>query len=189
MNVVGISGSLRTGSYNTAALRQALRFASEEGAEVREVSLKGLDVPMYDEDLAASPTEDIRALRQTFAEADAVIIASPEFNYSVPGGLKNVLDWLSRPRTILSGKIGVILGASGGPFGTIRMQPHLRTILAGLDVLVLPQPQVFIRNAREAFHPDGTFVDRKLEEQVRLLVQKSLAVAEAVRVRESAVPA
>lgn len=181
MNVVGISGSLRTGSSNTAALRQALRFAIEEGATVQEVNLKGLTIPAYDEDTAASPTDDVIKLRNTVAGADLVVIASPEYNYSVPGGLKNAIDWLSKPRNVLGGKVAAIMGASVGPFGTIRMQPHLRAILAALDVLVLPQPQVFIRNAREAFNPDGTFTDKKLENQVRLLIQRSMMLAEVVQ--------
>ncbi len=181
MHVVGISGSLRTGSYNTAALRQALRFAAEEGATVQEVNLKKMNIPMYDEDTAGFPTEDVIIMRNALSSADLIIIASPEYNYSVPGGLKNAIDWLSKPRSVLGGKVAAIMGASGGPFGTIRMQPHLRTILTALDVLVLPQPQVFIRNAREAFNQDHTFTDKKLESQVRLLVRKSMTLAEAVQ--------
>lgn len=181
MKVIGISGSLRTGSYNTAALRQALRFAAEAGAAVEEVNLKGLNIPAYDEDTAGSPTEDVLRLRSTMAGADLIVIASPEFNYSVPGGLKNAIDWLSKPRSVLSGKVAAIMGASGGPFGTIRMQPHLRAILSALNVLVLPQPQVFIRNARDAFNPDGTFADKKLEDQVRNLIHNSMTLTEAVR--------
>jgi len=181
MNVVGLSGSLRAGSYNTATLRQALVFAARAGATVEEMNLKGLDIPMYDEDTAASPSDDVERLRETTAGADLIVIASPEYNYSVPGGLKNLIDWISRPRSVLGGKVAAIMGASGGPFGTIRMQAHLRTILTALDVLVLPQPQVFIRNAREAFNPDGTLRDKKLEEQVRLLVHNSMTLADAVR--------
>jgi chromate reductase len=181
MHVVGISGSLRTGSYNTMALRQALRFAAEEGATVQEVNLKGLNIPMFDEDTAESPAENIVRLRNSMSSADLIIIASPEYNYSVPGGLKNAIDWLSKPRNVLGGKVAVIMGASTGSFGTIRMQPHLRTILSALDVMTLPQPQVFIRNAREAFNQDQTFADKKLESQVRLLVRKSMTLAETVQ--------
>lgn len=180
MIVTGISGSLRTGSTNTAALRQALRFAADTGAETRAITLKGLDIPMYDEDIASTPTPDVEALRSALASTDLLVIASPEYNYSVPGGLKNAIDWLSKPRNILNGKVAAIMGASGGPFGTIRMQPHLRAILTALNVFVVPQPQIFIRNAREAFTPDGDFVDPKLRDQVRLLVSKSLALAEAL---------
>jgi chromate reductase, NAD(P)H dehydrogenase (quinone) len=181
MNVVGISGSLRTGSTNTAALRQALRFAADMGAETNEVSLKGLDIPMYDEDIASSPTADVQAIRSTLASADLLIIASPEYNYSVPGGLKNAIDWVSKPRNMLGGKVAAIMGASSGPYGTIRMQPHLRAILTALNVFVVPQPQIFIRNAREAFTADGDFIDHKLRDQVRLLVRNSIALAEALK--------
>jgi chromate reductase len=187
MNVVGISGSLRRGSYNTKALRQALKFAAEEGAAIAEVNLKGMNIPMYDEDIEDLPTADVVRLRETFSSADLIVIASPEFNYSVPGGLKNVIDWLSKPRNALAGKVAAIMGASAGPYGTIRMQPHLRTILAGLNVLVLPQPQVHIRSAREAFNLDGSFVDRKVEENVRLLMRKSMALAEALALSANAV--
>lgn len=187
MNVVGISGSLRTGSFNTLALRQALRFAGEAGAAVEEIVLKGLNIPAYDEDIADRPTADVSGLRATVSGADLIIIASPEYNYSVPGGLKNVIDWLSKPRNALNGKVAAIMGASGGPFGTIRMQPHLRAILGALDVFVLPQPQVFIRNAREAFAADGTFADTKLENQVRLLVNKSMTIAGVTRQPHAAI--
>lgn len=181
MHVVGMSGSLRTGSFNTLALRQALDFAGETGASIDEVSLKGLDIPAYDEDIASSVNDDVTSFRNRIAQADMILIASPEFNYSVPGALKNAIDWLSKPRNVMSGKVAAILGASTGPFGTIRMQPHLRAILTAMDALVLPQPQIFIRNARDAFKPDGTFADPKLEAQVRLLIRKSLSLAEALR--------
>jgi chromate reductase len=181
MIVTGISGSLRAGSTNTATLRRALRFAAESGAETREITLKGLDIPMYDEDIASTPSPDVQALRSALSATDLLIIASPEYNYSVPGGLKNAIDWVSKPRNVLSGKVAAIMGASSGPFGTIRMQPHLRAILTALNVFVVPQPQVFIRNAREAFTADGDFVDPKVRDQVRLLIQNSLTLTEALK--------
>lgn len=181
MNVLGISGSLRTGSYNTLALRQTLRFAQEQGGIIKELSLKQLNLPVYDEDLASDPPDSVVALRSGIQAADLIVIATPEYNYSVPGGLKNAIDWASKPRSSFAGKVAAILGASAGPFGTIRMQPHLRMILTSLDVMLVPQPQIFIRNAGEAFAASGEFVDKKLEDQIRSLIRKSMALANALK--------
>jgi chromate reductase, NAD(P)H dehydrogenase (quinone) len=180
MTISGISGSLREGSYNALALRQALRFAAEKGNIVNEISLKTLNLPAYDEDIASQPPSGVSEFREAVRQSDVIVIASPEYNYSVPGGLKNAIDWASRQRNAFAGKVAAIMGASSGPFGTIRMQPHLRMIMTALDVLVVPQPQVFIRNARESFTPSGDFVDKKLEERVRVLIRKSLILAKAL---------
>jgi len=179
MDVVGISGSLRSGSYNTLALRLALRFAADSGASAREISLKDLDLPIYNEDLPVPPA--VPQLKDALRQADVIVIASPEYNYSIPGGLKNAIDWVSRGGNPFDRKVVAILGASNGPFGTLRLQPHLRQVMAALNAFLLPQPQVMIRNAAEAFAPDGTLVDKKLEGQLRQLVNRSLRYAKALK--------
>jgi chromate reductase len=179
MDVVGISGSLRSGSYNTLALRLALRFAAESGAREREISLKELDLPIYNEDLPVPPA--VPQLKETLRHSDLIVIASPEYNYSIPGGLKNAIDWVSRGGNPFDRKVVAILGASNGPFGTIRLQPHLRQVMEALNAFLLPQPQVMIRNAAEAFAPDGTLADKKLEGQLRQLIDRSLRYAQALK--------
>ena len=179
MNVLGISGSLRAASYNTKLLKVALRMAAEAGATTREVSLKELDLPIYNEELA-SPAA-VEELRAAIAGSDLIVIATPEYNYSIPGGLKNALDWVSRGKNPFSGKVVAIAGASGGPFGTLRMQTHLRQVMTCLNALLLPQPQVMVRNAAEAFSPEGELADKALEQQVKTLVTKSLTLASSLK--------
>ena len=185
--ILAISGSLRRHSYNKMLLHLAADFAREAGAEVEILDLKALQLPVYDEDLAAEgETESVRLLRAAFRNSDMLLIASPEYNHSIPGGLKNALDWASLDRLAFRNKTAAIFGTSTGPFGSVRMQPHLRQVLEALNVLVLPQPQVYVRNAGTAFNEDGTLVDGKSAEQLHLLVVKTLALSTALH---SAVPA
>lgn len=182
LNVLGISGSFRASSLNTILLRLALRTAADEGASTRDIDLKSLNLPIYNEDLQLQGIpEQVLVFKKAVRESDVILIASPEYNYSVPGGLKNALDWASREGNAFSGKVAAIMGASGGPYGTARMQPHLRMILTGLNVLVLPQPQVLIRFAREAFTPDGSLRDETSASNLKTLVRKTLAVAAALQ--------
>lgn len=181
MKVLGLAGSLRAESHNRKALKLALRFASEAGAVVTEFDLKANPLPFYDDDLAAQGIpESVTRLKAAYQECDVMLIASPEYNYTIPGVLKNAIDWISRPRTSMPMKVAAIFGASGGPYGTIRMQPHLRTTLTALDVIILPQPQVFIANARNAFTANGELADQKLETQLRTLVTRSIQLSQAL---------
>lgn len=182
LRVLGISGSLRKESYNRKALQIAKRFAEELGAIVEEIELKELQLPVYDEDLAAQGfPEPVQRMKAKVETADVILIASPEYNYSIPGGLKNAIDWLSRGKNSFGGKTAAIFGASNGSFGTVRMQPHLRAILTALNVMTVPQPQVFIRSAGEAFNADGSLKDQKLHDQLKLLIQKTFALAGALK--------
>ncbi|MFH0991302.1 MAG: NAD(P)H-dependent oxidoreductase [bacterium] len=182
LNVLALSGSLRRASYNRKALQIAKQIAADAGAQVSEIDLKELNLPMFDADLAAQGMPpSVQTLRSAIETADVILIASPEYNYSVPGGLKNAIDWASDKKNAFSGKTAAIFGASGGPFGTLRMQPHLRLILTALNVVLVPQPQVMIRNANEAFTADGAFVDPNLHDQLKTLVQKTLTLAHALK--------
>ena len=163
--LVGISGSLRQGSYNTALLRAALGMApvgwQTEVAEIR-------DLPLYDADLdSGSPPESAARFRALIAGADAVLIATAEYNFSVPGGLKNALDWGSRPQgsaPLPKKKVGVV-GASPGPVGTSRAQGHLRQILFGMGALQYPSGEVLVGLAPSKF-TDGVLTDAKTQEFV-----------------------
>lgn len=167
MKILGISGSLRKNSYNTAALRAAQELLPE-GATLEICDLAA--IPLYDEDLTELPPP-VHTLRQSIAAADALLIATPEYNHSVPGVLKNALDWAScPPNPPCANKPGAIFGASTGRFGTLRAQIHLREICSALDMLVLPKPELYIAQAREKFDAHGRLIDERTRQQLRALV-------------------
>jgi chromate reductase, NAD(P)H dehydrogenase (quinone) len=182
IKMVAISGSLRLDSYNRKALRVAERFASEAGASVEEVSLKELNVPLYDGDIEARGfPESVQKLKSVVESSDVLLIASPEYNHSISGALKNAIDWLSRGKNSLDGKTAAIFGASTGLFGTMRGQVHLRQILAALNVTMVSQPQVFIRLANEAFNSDGALQEVKLHNQLKELINKTINLSTALK--------
>ncbi len=157
LHVVSFSGSLRRASYNTALLRVAAALAPSD------MTLEILDLaplPMFNEDIEKPFPDAVAAFRARLAQADAVLIATPEYNSSVSGALKNALDWASRaPEPPLKEKPVAILGASTGNFGTARVQLHLRQILTHLGALPLGKPEVLIARAEQAFDADGNLVD------------------------------
>lgn len=153
LDIVAISGSLREGSFNTALLRHAAENAPA-GVRLSIASIGSL--PHFDQDLegAGLPTA-VEGLRQQVAAADGLLIATPEYNFSVPGVLKNAIDWLSRnPGSPLDRRPTAILGA-GGRSGTARAQRHLREILQHNDVQVLAEPEVAIKGAWGHFDEHG----------------------------------
>lgn len=157
IQVLGIAGSLRRASYNRMLL-DASRALAPEDMRIESFDLR--DVPMYNGDLdtdAARPA-DAQRFKQAVADADAVLIASPEYNHSVPGVLKNAIDWASRPgfKCVFTGKPVAIMGASGGPVGTARGQQDLKLILMSMLALVLPHPGVAVGLAPEKFDASGS---------------------------------
>jgi chromate reductase len=142
MKILAVSGSLRSDSYNTQLLREAAKLAPA-GVEIELWDGVGA-LPIYDQDLESDVPESVRRLRQDWAAADAILFATPEYNGSVPGGLKNAIDWASRPKgeaALLNATVGV-LGASQGQFGALWAQQDLRRILgiAGARVVGEPVP-------------------------------------------------
>src|SRR5205085_3895733 len=128
IKILGISGSLRAGSYNTSAMRAAQEVCLDEATiEIHDIS----GFPPFNQDEDGDPPQMVTDLKAAVRAADAVIIASPEYNYSVPGHLKNVIDWASRPYgdSAWDGKPALIMGASPGAIATARMQYHLRQIM------------------------------------------------------------
>ena len=170
IRVLGISGSLRRASFNTAALRAAAELAPA-GMEVETYT--GLTaIPPYDDDVRQQgfppPVADLRACIQA---ADALLIVTPEYNYSVPGVLKNAIDWASRPpEQPFDGKPIAIMGASPGALGTARAQYHLRQMFVFLNGIVLNRPEVMIGNAAQRFDPEGRLTDETTREFVRALL-------------------
>ncbi len=158
MNVLGISGSLRAGSYNTLALKAAQKLAPA-GISVSVASIA--DIPMYNDDVrAAGEPAAVTALKDQVRAADAVLIVSPEYNFSIPGVLKNALDWMSRPpEPPFAGKAVALMGCSPGPVGTARVQYDLRKVMVFLDAFVVNKPEVFINHCASKFDAQGNFID------------------------------
>lgn len=173
-NILGISGSLRKASFNTAALRAAQEVAPE-GTVIEIVTLHG--IPLYDDDAHAvcTPTAAV-ALARRVAAADAVLVATPEYNYSVPGVLKNAIDWMSRadPQPFLHKPVA-IMGASPGAIGTARAQYELRKVFVYLDAYVLNRPEVMIGGASERFDHAGRLTD----EATRTFIARQLVALKA----------
>ncbi|MGB7482431.1 NADPH-dependent FMN reductase [Castellaniella ginsengisoli] len=163
IRVLAIGGSLRQGSYNHLLLEQAQRQAPEGmRIEIAELS----DVPLYNSDVQAQGfPEPVRRLAAQAAQADAFLIATPEYNYSIPGVLKNAIDWLSRvPEAPFQGKPVAIASASMSGLGGVRAQYHLRQVLIYLDVMPLNKPELFVSAAHEKFAADGRLTDEATRE-------------------------
>lgn len=170
--VAGISGSLRKGSYNTATLRAA-REMQPENLDIDTVTLE--DVPLFNADVEAEGWPPrVKELRDRVGNADAVIFASPEYNYSITGVLKNAIDWLSRPEgeAPLNGKPAAIVGATPSFVGTARGQAHLRQIVFYNAMPLLPTAEVLIARAGERFDEDGRLTDDKTREVLKDMLDK-----------------
>lgn len=170
--VAGISGSLRAASYNTAALRAAGELAPNS-LDIDIVTLN--DVPLFDQDVEANGWPPrVQELRDRVGNADAVIFASPEYNYSITGVLKNAIDWLSRPEGAapLNGKPAAILGATPSFVGTARGQAHLRQVVFYNAMPLLPTAEVLIARAGERFDGEGRLVDEKTREVLKDMLHK-----------------
>ncbi|MDP9035121.1 MAG: NAD(P)H-dependent oxidoreductase [Myxococcota bacterium] len=168
--VLGISGSLRKGSYNTALLRAAVELAPI-GMRIEMADISG--VVLYDEDVrSVGQPPAVAAFRNAIARADALLIATPEYNYSVPGVLKNAIDWASRPPNHpFAGKPLAIVGASGGASGTIRAQYHLRQIAVCLDMHPINKPELFVRSAERVFDRDGKLADQATRDVLQQVLE------------------
>lgn len=157
LHVLGISGSLRRASYNTALLRAAAELMPP-GMTLEIFDLAPL--PMFNQDAEKPFPEAVVELRTRLAQADALLIATPEYNSSFSGALKNALDWASRPpKQPLAGKPVAIMGASTGNFGTVRAQLHLRQVLTHIGALPLGKPEALVARAEQAFDAEGRLVD------------------------------
>lgn len=158
IEVLGLAGSLRQGSYNKAALRAASELAPA-GMSIATFDLA--PIPLYDEDVRQRGFPPaVEELRERIRAADALLIATPEYNHSISGVLKNAIDWVSRPPDQpFDAKPIAILGASPGRTGTARAQSHLRQVLAALNGLVMNRPGVLIGDAGRMFDDRGRLVD------------------------------
>jgi chromate reductase len=170
IKILGISGSLRTGSYNSAALRAAVELCPED-AEIDIYDISGFEP--FNEDLEPNPGEKVAEFKAAIRAADAILFSSPEYNYSVPGHLKNAIDWASRPYgdSAWDKKPALIMGASPGTGGTMRMQYHLRQIMVFLNMHPLNKPEVMISNCASKFDGQGNLTDEKTREYLREAIE------------------
>jgi len=170
--VVGFAGSLRRGSYNRALLRAAVELAPAQlHIETHELDA----LPLYNGDVeAAGVPQSVEELRAAIRQADALLIATPEYNHGVPGVLKNAIDWLSRPPrgSALNGKVAAVMGASPGMTGTARSQSQLRQAFVFTNTYALLQPEVLVARAHEKFDADGRLIDQGTRDFLATFLQR-----------------
>lgn len=180
-HILGIPGSLRAGSYNGALLRAAAEVLPPGvGLEVFALN----EIPPYNADVqAGGDPEAVRELKRRLLGADAVLIATPEYNYSIPGVLKNAIDWVSRPPKTCAfrNKPVGLMGASSGESGTIRGQLALRQVFVYLDSYVMAQPELRVTNAGQRFDENGALIDEELRERLRAYLAALVDWARLVR--------
>lgn len=178
--ILGISGSLRKASYNTMALRAAQKLLPP-GATMETAAIG--DLPLYNDDVrAAGYPPAVQAFREKVAAADGVLIVTPEYNYSIPGVLKNAIDWASRaPDQPFNNKPVAIMGASPGVIGTARVQYHLRQCFVFLNSWVVNKPEVMIGTANTRFNEAGELTDETTKKLIGELLQALMTLARRMK--------
>jgi chromate reductase len=179
VHLIGISGSLRKGSFNTMLLHNVMDLLPE-GVTMEIVSFA--DIPIYNADLdlpiAQERPGSVVAFRNVLAKADGLVIVSPEYNYSIPGGLKNAIDWASRGEdSSLLKKPVALMGATPGMWGTVRMQLAFQSVFIFLDMKPVLKPEVLIASANKKFDDQGKLTDEKAKD---LIKRKLTALKELV---------
>jgi chromate reductase len=170
VRILGFVGSLRKGSYNKALMRAALKLVPEDVA-IEVFDLEG--IPPFNQDLESSPPPIVQEFKAKIRNADALLIASPEYNYSVPGVLKNAVDWASRPYgdSAFEGKPVAIMSASVGSLGGARAQYHLRQSFIFLDMHPLNRPEVMMPFAEDNIDVDGNVTNNQTKQLIRELLE------------------
>ncbi len=171
LTILGIAGSLRRDSYNRAALRAAQELAPE-GSRIEIFEIDGL--PGFSQDDEGQPPTKVTEMKQRIRSSDAILLVTPEYNYSVPGVLKNAIDWASRPYgdSAWTGKPVAVMGASIGTLGTARAQYHLRQMFVFLNMYAVNQPEVMISNAAKRFDEHGNLTDETSRKLIQQLLQE-----------------
>jgi chromate reductase len=174
VTILGIAGSLRTDSYNRAVLRAAQHLAPAD-ATIEIFDLQG--IPLFNQDDEQHPPATVTALKTRIRAADAILFVTPEYNYSIPGVLKNAIDWASRPYgdNAWDGKPVAVMGASVGTLGTARAQYHLRQVFVFLNMHALNRPEVMIGNAAQRFDVKSNLTDTTSQDLIRQLLHNLVA--------------
>jgi chromate reductase len=180
IEVLGFAGSLRKGSYNRALL-QAASGMMPVNSRLEVFDLDG--IPPFNQDYESDPPEKVKEFKKKIRSADAILIATPEYNYSIPGVLKNAIDWASRPfgDNAWMGKPVAIMGASTGRFGTVRAQYHLRQCFVFLGMLPVNHPEVMISNAKDSFDEFGRLKDARTQQLLAELIKQLVVWTVKVR--------
>ncbi|MGH9327075.1 MAG: NADPH-dependent FMN reductase [Terriglobia bacterium] len=170
LTILGIAGSLRKGSYNRAALRTAQQLVPQ-GARLEIFDLEG--IPPFNQDEDTHPPVKVTELKARIRAADAILFVTPEYNYSIPGVLKNAIDWASRPYgdNAWDGKPVAVMGASIGTTGTARAQYHLRQVFVFLNMHPINRSEVMIGNAAEKFDAKGNLTDENTKKHIQALLE------------------
>ena len=172
IKVLALSGSLRKGSFNTMLLHAAKEVAPA-GMSIEIYDLA--PIPMYNDDVRLGPggyPPEVRHFRAAIAASDGILFASPEYNYSVSGVLKNAIDWASRaPNMPFDSKTGAVLGASAGALGTARSQRDLRWIMSGLNMYMVNLPHVYVGGAAQKFDAAGKLTDQASRDFIKQLLE------------------
>lgn len=184
LSVVTLCGSLRRASYN-AAIARALPGLAPEGMRITALGSVG-DFPLYNADVQAEGfPAPVTAMAEAIRAADGLIIVSPEYNYSIPGGLKNAIDWLSRlPQQPFAGKPVAIQSASMGILGGARMQYHLRQAMVFLDALVLNRPEVMVAQAQNRISAEGELTDAATRDAIAAQLKAFAGFIARVRTKD-----
>jgi chromate reductase len=174
VNILGFAGSLRKGSYNKALLRAALELVPK-GAKLETFDLEG--IPPFNQDLENQPPEKVKEFKAKIRAADAILIATPEANYTLPGVLTNAMNWASRPygENAFDGKPVAVMGATIGMLGTARAQYHLRQSFVFLNMIPVNQPEVMVPFVQEKIDKDGNITDKKTQEKIGELLESLVA--------------
>ncbi|WP_134496702.1 NADPH-dependent FMN reductase [Microvirga pakistanensis] len=182
--LIGLSGSLRQASYNSALLRNAAGLMPD-GVELVVETIRG--IPLYDGDVEANEgiPERVSALKDAIAAADGLVLVTPEYNNSIPGVFKNAIDWLTRPpddiKRVFGGKPVALMGASPGGFGTVLSQNAWLPVLRTVGAELWSGGRMAVPRARAVFNQDGTIADQKIEEQLRGYLEGFVAFVRARR--------
>jgi chromate reductase len=171
IRILGFAGSLRRGSYNRGLIRAAVELAPP-GTTIEMFDLD--DIPLYNQDVQdGGDPRAVVTFKEAIATADALLVATPEYNHCIPGVLKNALDWASRPRATspLRDKPVAILGATPGPGATARAQANLREAFVFVGAVVMPVPEILVATAGEHFDADGNVTDPELLASIVELVE------------------
>jgi len=180
ITILGICGSLRKASYNRGALRAAQKLCPE-GAKLEIFELDG--IPVFNQDEDSNPPARVAEFKQRIRAADAILIATPEYNYSVPGPLKNAIDWASRPYgdNAWDGKPVALMSAALSMGGGVRAQYHLRQSFVFLNMEAVMQPEVAIGNAPKSFDEQGNLTDETSKKLIGQLLQKLVQKARSAK--------
>jgi len=174
VHILGFAGSLRRQSYNKAILAAAVETIPDD-ASLEVFDLEG--IPPFNQDLELQPSDKVKEFKARIRAADAILIATPECNYSIPGVLKNAIDWASRPYgdNAFDGKPVAVMGASIGTLGTARAQYDLRRSFVFLNMLPLNQPEVMVSFAQDKVDSNGRVTDEKTRKKIRELLESLVA--------------